>query len=305
MRDAPLRILALAAVTLGAAACGSAPGDPSGQGGGSGDTLSIGAIPDQDPEQLQRTYGTLADYLSEELDVEVEYVPVTDYTAAVTAFQRGDLQLAFFGGVTGVQARDQVEGAEPIAQRTIDAEFESVFVANTDTGLEPFDDPAGLAELAGHSFTFGSESSTSGRVMPQHFLSEAGVSVDEFAGEVGFSGSHDTTAKLVEEGTYEVGALNAALWDDRVEEGAVDTDRVREVYRTPTYHDYHWLARPELDGTFGAGFTDNLTEALLDLDGSDEREREILQLFQAEGFIATEAENYEQIEKVARDVGLL
>ncbi len=73
--------------------------------------LHIGAIPDQDPELLQRLYGKLATYLTGELGVPVEYKPVTDYTAAVTAFKIDDLDLVWFGGLTGVQARLQVDGA--------------------------------------------------------------------------------------------------------------------------------------------------------------------------------------------------
>ena len=78
--------------------------------------LTVGAIPDQDPEKLQRLYGILADYLSAELGVSVNYEPVTNYTAAVTAFRVGDLDLVWFGGLTGVQARLQVPDAESSAQ---------------------------------------------------------------------------------------------------------------------------------------------------------------------------------------------
>ncbi|MDV6012878.1 putative selenate ABC transporter substrate-binding protein [Haloechinothrix sp. LS1_15] len=296
-------ILAVGAASLLLAGCGDAPGDPA--GGDRDEVLSIGAIPDQDPEELQRTYGTLADYLGERLDVAVEYVPVTDYTASITSFERGDLQFVFFGGVSGVQAAERVDGAEPLIQRDIDREFESVFVANTGTGVEPLDDLDELTALSGHSFTFGSESSTSGRLMPQHFLTEAGVALDDFTGEVGFSGSHDATAKLVEEGSYQVGALSAALWDDRVEAGEIDTDRIHEVFRTPTYHNYHWLARPDLDEEFGDGFTERLTDALLALDGENPEHREILDLFQAGSFVETEAANYDDLRDVARDAGVL
>jgi phosphonate transport system substrate-binding protein len=288
------------------AGCGTSPGDPGVSAAeGGGQVLTISAIPDQDPDKLQRLYATVSDYLSDELGVEVRYVPVTDYAASVTAFRRGDLQMVFFGGLTGVQARVQVPDAIPIAQRDIDAEFRSVFVARTDSDLEPVQDVAGLRSLAGHSFTFGSESSTSGRLMPQYFMSEAGVALDDLTGQAGFSGSHDGTAKLVEAGTYDAGALNAAVWDDRVRDGTVNTTKVREIFRTPAYHDYHWVVRPDVDQRFGPGFTERLRDVLLAIDASDEQQRQILELFQAERFISTEAANYERIETVARSVGLL
>ncbi len=66
--------------------------------------LSISAIPDQDPSELVAREQRLADYLAETLDVEVEYVPVTDYAASVQLFTAGDLDLVFYGGLTGVQA---------------------------------------------------------------------------------------------------------------------------------------------------------------------------------------------------------
>lgn len=298
------RIAVVVTALLVLAGCG-AGSSTTNEGGGSDKTLSISAIPDQDPQILQRLYGSVGEYLSSALGVKVNYVPVTDYTASVTAFRRGDLNLVFFGGLTGVQARLQVPGSRPIAQRDIDEKFRSVFVANTSTGLQPLGGVADLRSLAGHSFTLGSQTSTSGSLMPQYFLSEAGMKLTDFRNEVGYSGSHDATIKLVEAGTYEVGALNGAVWDQRLEEGKINTDQVREIFRTPTYHDYHWLARPDLDEQFGAGFTDRVAEALFAIDGSDDREKQILELFHAGSFIATEEQNYERIEAIGRAVGLI
>lgn len=154
--------------------------------GSAAEPLLVGAIPDQDPEKLQRLYGKLSDYLSAELGVPVEYRPVTDYAAAVTAFRVGDLDLVWFGGLTGVQARLQVPDADAIAQRDIDAEFHSIFIANQSSGLTPIKTAAELTSLKGKTFTFGSESSTSGRLMPQYFLAQAGVGLSDFKGEPGF-----------------------------------------------------------------------------------------------------------------------
>jgi len=214
----------------------------------------ISAIPDQDPELLQRRFGLLAGYLNEELGVPVEYIPVTDYAASVTAFRVGDLDMVWFGGLTGTQARLQVDDAQAILQRDFDDQFHAIFIANADSGLEPIDDIAGLSQLEGRSFTFGSESSTSGRLMPQYYLGQAGVELGEFKGEAGFSGSHNTTIELVEAGSYEAGVLNEQVWLSSVADGEVDLERVQVIWRTPAFYDYHWVIRPDVIERYGASW---------------------------------------------------
>ena len=265
--------------------------------------LVISAIPDQDPEKLQRLYESLASYLSTELGVPVIYKPVVDYTASVTAFKVGDLDLVWYGGLTGVQARLQVDGAQAIVQRDIDEAFHSVFIANVNSGLEPFSDIQGLQALKGHTFTFGSDSSTSGRLMPQYFLKQAGVTLDDFSSEAGFSGSHDKTIKLVESGTYEVGVLNEQVWDSRLNAGEVDTSKVIVLWRSPAYFDYHWVLNPNVAKDFGADMPEKITLALLKLNPNVPEQKAILDLFGASKFITTENANYAEIEAIAREIG--
>ena len=267
--------------------------------------LKISAIPDQDPEKLNRLYGDVATYLADSLGVEVEYVPVTDYAASVSSFRLGDLDAVWFGGLTGVQARLQTPGSKLLAQRDIDEKFQSVFIANKTADIAPFDDVNGLSALKAKTLTFGSESSTSGRLMPQYFMDKAGVSTDDLKGKAGFSGSHDATIALVDAGTFQVGALNKAVWDAAVKDDKVDTDRVQVVFTTPTYYDYHWLAGPDLDADFGAGFTAALGDAILALDPSKPEQAAILELFSAGKFIPTKVANYDQIEEIARKNGLI
>ncbi|MBB3675878.1 putative selenate ABC transporter substrate-binding protein [Modestobacter versicolor] len=290
---------AVLAATL--AACGrsspvSSSGGSTGSSGGRG-TLSIGAIPDQDPEVLQRLYGTVAGSMSAALDLDVVYQPVTDYGAAVSLFRTGDLDLVWFGGLTGVQARLQTPGAEPIAQRDIDADFHSVFVVNASTGLAPADDLTPLAPLR---FTYGSETSTSGRLMPAYFLQEQGVDPQGFPGGPCFSGSHDATLALVASGTYLAGVLNEQVWTSRTADGSVDP-AVVEYARTPAYHDYHWLLGPQATERLGDDLAGRLTGYFTGLPADDE----VLQLFGAGSFIETEPGNYTQIEEIGRALGLV
>ncbi|MBM7509733.1 phosphonate transport system substrate-binding protein [Nocardioides salarius] len=289
------------------AACGDGTDDGSGAGasGGSTAVLRISAIPDQDPEQLNRLYGLVADAVADATGLEVSYEAVTDYTAVVRAFEVGDIHLAWMGGLTGVQARSRVEGARAIAQRDIDADFHSLFIATAASGLEPFDDTEGLTALRGHSLTFGSDTSTSGRLMPQYFMEQAGLDVADLRGAPGFSGSHDATIEAVASGSFEVGAVNEQVWRATVDAGEVDLSDVVVLWRTPGYADYHWLARPDLDETFGAGTTDAIARMLFGLDPADPDDAAVLDLFGATSFVPTENENYDQIEAVAKDLGLL
>lgn len=266
-------------------------------------TLSMGAIPDQDPQKLQRQYDKLATYLEKELGVPVKYKPVTDYSAAVTAFKVGDLELVWFGGLTGVQARLQVPGAEAIAQRDVDEQFHSLFIANKKSGIKPFKDISQLKQLKGHTFTFGSESSTSGRLMPQYFLQQAGLKLEDFKGQAGFSGDHDKTIKLVEAGTYDVGVVNEKVWEKRTQTKEVDLNKVEVLWRTPPYYDYHWVIHPSVSNKYGEDFVKKVQNAFFKLDPKVPEHQEILDLLEAKKFIPTQNSNYGQIEAVGREIG--
>ena len=266
--------------------------------------LRLGAIPDQNPEKLNRLYGLVANELSQQLKVNVRFIPVTDYSAAVSAFRTGNLDLVWFGGLTGVQAKLLKPGALMIAQRDIDAQFYSVFIANTASGLKPIHSVKGLSELKGKRFTFGSESSTSGRLMPQYFLSQAGVKMTDFAGGApGFSGSHDATIALVQSGAYEAGAVNEQVWKANLRNHKVDRSKVMVIWRTTPYPDYIWLAQPQLDRTFGKGFTTKLSKAILSWRSSDPEQKQILNLFGAQQFTTVDVSDYKRIEQVGRQIG--
>ncbi|NEK86662.1 putative selenate ABC transporter substrate-binding protein [Blastococcus saxobsidens] len=283
---------ALAAALAGCGAGSAAAPDRAGP-------LRIGAIPDQDPELLQRLHAAVADSLADALGIPVEYRPVTDYAAAVSLFRTGDLDLVWFGGLTGVQARLQTPGAVPVAQRDIDADFHSVFVVNTATGLTPSDDLRPLADLR---FTYGSQTSTSGRLMPAYFLREAGVDPEGFPGGPGFSGSHDATLALVASGSYQAGAVNEQVWLARTEAGEVDPAVVAYA-RTPGYSDYHWLLGPRAAERLGG--PDRVVGYFTGLSPDRPTDAGVLDLFGAGSFVPTEAANYRQIEEIGRDLGLI
>lgn len=267
---------------------------------GSEPVLRFTAIPDQNSTELLEKFGPLVDYLSDELSVDVVYVPARDYQASVEMFRNADVQLAWFGGLTGVQARNAVPGAVAIAQGESDPVYFSYFIAHRDAGLVPGNDfPSDIGSL---KFTFGSESSTSGRLMPEYFFREhTGQSPqDYFVAPVGFSGSHDKTAELVESGQYQLGVLNYKVYDSRVAEGLTDPDIARVIWQTPTYADYNWTAHPLLETAFGKGFTQRLQQALISID-----EPSLLAALPRNRLIAASNQQFEGIRYVAEALGMI
>ena len=265
----------------------------------SAETFVFTAIPDEDETRLRARFQSVADYLAEELDVDVRFVPVKSYAAAVSAFRNDQVQLAWFGGLSGVQARARVPGSRALAQGAEDAEFVTYFIAHQSTGLAP---DSGLSdELRGKTLLFGSKGSTSGRLMPEYYLRKTfDAAPGEIFSRVGFSGNHSRTAALVASGAYDVGALNYTVWENEVEAGDIDAGKVHIIYQTPPYPDYQWSARGDLDQRFGEGFTQRLQQALLNMD-----DPALLESFPRSSFIPASNEDYDVIRQVAEEIGLI
>lgn len=266
------------------------------------EALVFSAIPDDNKTELKERYEKVAAHLEEELGVPVVFEPTTSYDASVEAFKNGDIQLAWFGGVSGVQAREAVDGARAIAQGKVDPEFKSYFIAHADTGIEPSE--SFPMEMEGKTFTFGSPSSTSGRLMPEyHVRKETGRAPSKFfAGDENrFSGSHDQTALDVATGTVQCGALNYKVYESMVRDGEIDPAVCVRVWTTPPYPDYNWTAHPLLEERFGAGFVDRLQEALVGMS-----DPELLAAMQREeGLIPAGNEDFTAIEETMRGIGML
>jgi len=257
------------------------------------------AIPDQDESALKARFTKIADYLEKKLGVKVNYIPVKSYSAAVTAFRNNQVQLAWFGGLSGVRARLLVKGSEAIAQGFEDPNFETYFIAHKSSGLKPTKNfPKGIA---GKTFTFGSKGSTSGRLMPEFHIRKAfGKTPDKVFKRVGFSGSHSRTVALVNSGAYEVGATNFKVYKKALKAGKLDPKKVTLIWKTPGYPDYNWTIRGDVEKQFGKGFKNKVQKALLDM-----RNPDLLKSFPRKSFIKATNKDYQPILDTARTLGLV
>lgn len=263
--------------------------------GSAEEPLRVSAIPDESPTELLRKFEPLGKYLEQQLGRPVKFTPVTDYAATVEGLAAGKLDLVWYGGFTFVQARRRTGNAIPLVQREEDAHFHSKFIVPAASKAQR------LQDLKGASFAFGSVSSTSGHLMPRYFLLQNGIDPDKDFAKVAYSGAHDVTAKWVEAGKVDAGALNESIWQRLLDEKKIDPSKVRVLWTTPDYHDYNWTVRGDLDPKL----VERIRAAFLALDYANPEQRKILDLQRTRKFIPTRPENYAGTEQAARSAGLL
>jgi phosphonate transport system substrate-binding protein len=256
----------------------------------------VTTIPEEAATEQIRKFTPLAKYLERELGMKVEFTPVNDYPAAVEAMVSKKVDLVWFGGFTFVQANVRSGGKVlPIAQRVEDEKFNSVFITQTNSGIKKLED------LKGKQVSFGSQSSTSGHLMPRSFLLQAGLDPDKDFKRVAYSGAHDATIASVASGKVDAAALDITVWRKFVSENKVDTKAVDVFYTTPPFYNYNWAVHADMP----AALRDKVMQALLKLSPATPEGKEILDLNRATRYIPTKADNYKGIEAAARSAGLL
>ena len=259
-------------------------------------TLRVTTIPEEAATEQVRKFTPLANYLEKQLGMKVQFTPVTDYPAAVESLVNKKVDVVWFGGFTFVQANIRSGGKiVPIAQREEDTKFRSVFITQKNSGITK------LADLKGKQVSFGSQSSTSGHLMPRSFLLDAGINPDRDFKRVAYSGAHDATIASVVSGRVDAAALDITVWNKFVNEKKVDTNKVDVFFTTPPYFNYNWSVNADMP----VALREKITKALLALDMNTPEGKEILTLNRASKYIPTTPDNYKGLESAGKSAGLI
>ena len=258
--------------------------------------LKVTTIPEEAATEQMRKFGPLTKYLERTLGTKVEFTPVNDYPAAVEALVNRQVDVVWFGGFTFVQAHLRSGGKiVPIAQREEDTRFRSVFITQTNSGIKT------LADLKGKQVSFGSQSSTSGHLMPRSFILQAKLDPEKDFKRIAYSGAHDATIASVVSGRVDAAALDITVWRKFVDEKRVDTSKVNVFFTTPPFYNYNWSVHADMP----VPQRERLQKALLDLSMDNAEGKEILTLNRATKYIPTKAENYKNLEAAGRSAGLI
>jgi phosphonate transport system substrate-binding protein len=250
-------------------------------------------IPTTDPSKMLREAEPLISYLERETGMKVEMTIPTNYAAVVEAIANDQVDIAYLGGFTYVQASNR-SGVIPLVQRDQDQNFHSVFITHQDSGI------TSLSDLSGHSFAFGDVNSTSGHLMPEYFMREAKVD-QNVIGRAIYTGGHDATALAVANKRVDAGALDETVYQKMVADGKLDPSKAKVFLTSPPFFDYVWVARNGLDAKLQEAFS----SAFLKLDEGETQHRAVLDIMRAKKYVRANNADYDKLRQAARDAGLL
>lgn len=286
-----LSILLLTTVALGVAAC--AKNNRAASGVSNSTVLRISMIPSTDPGKILRESQPLVSYLEQETGAKVELTVPTNYAAVVEAIANDQVDIAYFGGFTYVQA-SQRAGVTALVQRERDRKFHSVFITHPGSGINS------LADLKGRTFAFGDVNSTSGHLMPEYFMRQQNVDAEVITRAV-YTGGHDATALAVVNKKVDAGAMDEAIFEKMTQHGKLDAGKLRVFYTTPPFFDYIWASRKGLDPQLAEKFS----AAFMKLSAQDESKKKILELLNATRYERANDSDYNNLRQAARDAGLM
>jgi len=256
-------------------------------------TLRLSMIPTTDPGKILRESQPLVAYLEKETGAKVELTVPTNYAAVVEAIANDQVDIAYLGGFTYVQASRRA-GVVPLVQRERDRNFHSVFITQPGSGINS------LTDLKGHTFAFGDVNSTSGHLMPEYFMRQSNVDPDVIA-KAFYSGGHDATALSVANNKVDAGALDETVFEKMTKEGKLDPGKVKIFYTTPPFFDYVWAARKGIDPQL----TERFSNAFLKLSAGDATHKQLLDLLGATKYERADNSDYDKLRQAARDAGLM
>ncbi len=152
----------------------------------SGDSINLGWAPTIDLRVLTREVAPIHAYLENETGRPVPKVLADSYTELSRKLRSQEVEAAMLPPALYVLTTERDDSIELLTMRESDG------TASSDGHLlvRRGDAINGIEDLEGATFCFVDEASTSGHLLPRHFIRRQGYDPDEFVGEIHWSGDH-------------------------------------------------------------------------------------------------------------------
>ncbi len=257
--------------------------------------LVMFTIPTHASDEYRNQMEKLGELLSMETGYEVEVRIPTDYAAVVEAMRFGKADLAYFGPFSYVVANAQ-SGAQAFVTLNINGRpyYHSYAIVHKDSPIGELSDED-LATLKGRTIALGDPSSTSGSMIPQLALQNAGLNPKKDVKLI-FTGAHDATLKTVAAQKADIGFLDSAIFEGSLSRKfPEDYANVRVVWKSMELYQYPIAHRKDMDSELVA----KLKQAFLKID-----DPYVLEAFGADSFVEADDAKYDPIRDAAAALGI-
>lgn len=244
-----------------------------------------------DREKNDATYRPLAAYLAARLNRPVELRTVDSWEGLAKSLANGETDLALMGPWGYVLANHQA-GAQVISTILYDGkpEYFAIMITHPDSGI---DKPA---DLKGRSFAFGDKGSTSGYLIPLHYLMTQGITPENYFGKVVHT-SHQAIETQVTQGTLDAGADYNRNRTAMIEQGLIKPERSKIIWTSAPLPNDAFAVSKALAGD--AALIKQLQDALSDVGEALKTQPNLLPPHYT-GFVSRDNAFYKPI----RDAGL-
>jgi phosphonate transport system substrate-binding protein len=177
-----------------------------------------------DREKNDATYRPLAEYLSAKLKRPVELRTVDSWEGLAKSLANGETDLALMGPWGYVLANHQA-GAQVISTILYDGkpEYFAIMVTHPNSGINS------PADLKGRTFAFGDKGSTSGYLIPLHYLMQQGITPEKYFSKVVHT-SHQAIETQVTQGVLDAGADYNRNRNAMIEQGLIKADQSKIIW---------------------------------------------------------------------------
>jgi phosphonate transport system substrate-binding protein len=242
------------------------------------DVLRVAILPDENASELIKQNQKLKLYLENKLNKEIELVVTTDYSSMIEAMRFGRLELAYFGALSYVMAKQRSEIEAFAAQmKTGSIMYHGVIIANKDAQIPT------ILDIRGKNMAYGDQASTSSHLIPRaHLLINAKLDIDDYTPN--YLGSHDAVAIAVQNGNADAGGLSKKIFEHLVEREMISLDKVQVLAISNPFPNYPWTMQSHLDPEL----KEQIKQAFYDLD-----DPEITKPLKADGFLPVTDADYD------------
>lgn len=260
------------------------------QAGEKDPVIYFGVIPRYNPMLMYRSYQPLMDYLTEHTSYHFEMKLARNYTEAVKLMRTGVTPIASLGDVTFVEAFHLFAAIPILKPLNADGNpyYRSIIILPEDSPLRS------LQDLRGKTFAFGDSHSTSGNLIPRHYLYRHGITLFDLGSYENLP-SHDAVVKAVLKHQVDAGAVKDVVARRYERHGLRFLESSELIPSVPI------VVRPDAPEPL----VREVKQALLAIDVRDPQMAERLKSWDPEfshGFVEASLEDYRQVINILEGV---